>query len=300
MREAPSRISLRSIRATLADMDVDDPKVPEFASWRSYEEFAHRVRHGRRYVWDDSVQAFLDTVLATLRNRDVKISEGAILYRAQRGVDYALVVDEDGNGIEADPVGFGGARMKPLANRAAEGRVNPTGIPVLYLASAKQTAISEVRPWVGTKISLAQFKILRELRAVNLSLGHGQMSIGHLTFGQLSGDEPQQSEAKEKAVWIDIDNAFSRPVTLSDDAADYVPTQILTELFRDAGYDAIVYRSQFGERGYNVALFNVEDAEAINCAPYEVTGMDVRYREIGNRWFSTKHLKSKKKPRRPD
>lgn len=276
-------------------MDLDDPKKPEFASWRSYQEFARRVRHKRRYVWEKEVRAFLDTVLATLKDRDVKISEGTILYRAQRGVQYDTVVDEDGNEIGEEPHGFGPERMKPPANRAKEGRANPAGIPVLYLASSEQTAISEVRPWIGSEISVAQFKILRDLRAVNLSLGHGQMSICHLTFAHLLGEKAPNPEEKEKAVWIDIDSAFSRPVTLSDDAANYVPTQILAELFRDAGYDAIVYRSQFGEKGYNIALFDVEDAKSINGAPYQVTGIEVKYEEIGNRWFSKRHLDSKKK-----
>jgi len=102
------------------------------------------------------------------------------------------------------------------------------------------------------------------------------------------GSQPDAKQ-KEKGVWIDIDNAFSRPVTLSDDSADYVPTQILAELFKNAGYDAIIYRSQFGEKGYNIALFNVEDAEVINCAPYQVRGIEVTFEQIGNMWFSTKN-----------
>jgi hypothetical protein len=276
-------------------MNLDDPTRPEFASWRSYQEFARRVRHTRRYVWDRQVKAFLDTVLATLKDRDVKIQKDSVLYRAQRDIQYDSVVTDDGDEIGQEPRGFGAERMKPKANRATEGRINPAGIPVLYLASTEQTAISEVRPWVGSEISVAQFKLIRDVKAVNLSLGHGQTPIGHLTFEQLLGDKPMDAEAKEKAVWIDVDNAFSRPVTLADDTADYVPTQVLAELFKNAGYDGIIYRSQFGEKGYNVALFNIEDAEAINCAPYQVSSIEVKYKEIGNRWFSTKDLRSDKK-----
>ncbi|MBR9972430.1 RES family NAD+ phosphorylase [Magnetospirillum sulfuroxidans] len=120
------------------------------------------------------------------------------------------------------------------------------------------------------------------------------MSIGHLTFDQLLDDAAVDSDTKEKAVWIDIDNAFSSPVTRSDDAAEYAPTQILAELFRNAGYDAIIYRSQFGETGYNIALFTIEDAAPINCAPYEVTAVEVAFKEAGNRWFSMERQKHRK------
>lgn len=268
-------------------MSLDDPTKPEFASWMSYQEFARRVRHERRYVWESEVQAFLNTVLETLKNRDVRIAKDTNFYRAQQGVVYDPVFGDDGVEVGEEPHGFGRDRMKPRLNRAREGRANPTGIPILYLASSKETAISEVRPWVGSEISVAQFKILRDLRALNLSLGHGQTSLSYLTFDHMLGDEAPDGKTKEKAVWIDIDNAFSRPITVSDEAADYVPTQILSELFKNAGYDAIIYRSQFGDKGYNVALFDLMDADVINCAPYEATGIEVKYELIGNTWFST-------------
>jgi len=50
-------------------------------------------------------------------------------------------------------------RMKPLAGRACERRADPEGIPYLYLAAAKDTALGEVRPWLGSMISLGVFII---------------------------------------------------------------------------------------------------------------------------------------------
>jgi RES domain-containing protein len=274
--------------------DLDDPKKSEFASWRGYQEFARHVRQVRRHIPDDKIRAFLDTVHATCGGRDVVIPQGKIFYRAQHGIDLQERHDEEGNLIGMEQVGFGAGRMRPLPNRAAEGRINPKGIPVLYLASSEQTAISEVRPWVGSDVSVAQFKLMRQVRMLNLSIGHGQSSFNELTFDELSGERPISAEKSTKAVWVDIDNAFSCPVTLSDDAADYVPTQILAEFFRSVGYDGVIYRSQFGEKGYNLALFNVADAEAINCAPCEVTAIEVKFQVVGNRWFSRKHLEENK------
>lgn len=259
-------------------MDMDNPQVPTFASWRSYFNFASRVRRSRRYVLDAESQAFLSTVRATLDKRESILHNGTILCRAQNGVEYVEEHDDDGNAIDEIPTGYSAERMKPLANRAREGRVNPAGIPVLYLGSTRETAISEIRPWVGAKVSVARFRVTRDLRVVDLT----QSSQGSMVLAISFNDEPVPSDHTEKAVWSTIDDAFSTPVTRSDDSAEYVPTQILAELFRDAGYDGLVYHSQFGgEHGYNIVLFNLDDAEAIDCAPHQVKGLEVQHEFIG-------------------
>jgi hypothetical protein len=268
--------------------ELDDPQKPEFASWRSFWNFSERVRHQRRYVWDAHIKAFTSTVLATVKDRDITLQKGIVLYRAQAGVEWISQKDDDGNELGEEPVGHGRTRMKPRASRAVEGRANPAGVPVLYLGTTEETAISEIRPWIGAEVSLAQFQLARNLRAIDLSRGHGKWSFVEIGFGELLGGNTPNATAKEKAVWIDIDNAFSRPVTLSDDAADYVPTQILAELFRNVGYDAIIYKSQFGEKGYNVSLFELDAADPVNCVPCRVTELKLKWKEIGNRWFSTK------------
>ena len=255
---------------------LDNPDVPEFASWRSYQNFSVKVRHSNRYVWPTEVQKFIDTVLAAIKNRDAIVSSSHHFYRAQNGVEF----DE-----EQGDVGYGPARMKPIRQFAQEGRANPSGILVLYLATNIKTAISEVRPWIGEYISVALFKIVRELKLLNLSEGFGQTSWGHLSFDHLASKNEPEPKIRERCVWIDIDNAFSHPINLNDSQLDYVPTQILAELFRSKGYDGIVYRSNFGEEGYNLALFNLDDAEPVSCTPYKVTKMEIDFKSTGNAWF---------------
>ena len=264
-----------------------DSGRPEFPSWRSYWDFQRHVRQSRRYVWDKEVHKFLDTVLQTRNSRDVQIPKGSILWRAQLGIHDASTYDEEGNEIEVRYSGLGPERMKPLVHGAREGRVNSAGITVLYLATKLQTAISEVRPWIGSEVSAAQFKVTRDLRAIDLSRGFGKSSFDYLTIPQLMDEDPVEPDKKEQAVWSAIDNAFSKPITLSEDPSEYVPTQILAELFQAEGYEALVYRSQFGENGYNIAMFNVEDAEILSCAPYEVESIEVKYKQIGNHWSLT-------------
>jgi hypothetical protein len=270
-------------------MSTGEGARPEFARWNSYSRFADRVRRSRRFIMDLDERAFLRTVLATIQDRDVELKMGQLLYRAQRGVDWCERTDDEGNWIGEDLWAYGASRMKPLADRAREGRANPTGIPVLYVGSSVETAISEIRPWVGAEVSVATCQVLRPLRTLDLSVGHGQSSFSGAAFKySLGGPEPS-AEEKERAVWVDIDNAFSKPVTMSDDQADYAPTQILAELFRSAGYEAIVYKSHFGDcgekRGYNIAIFDMEAVEVVSCAPYGIESIKVTAKQIGNHWL---------------
>lgn len=199
-------------------------------------------------------------------------------------MDWQNRTDDEGNWIGEAIWGYGAKWMKPLVDRAREGRANPTGIPFLYVGSAIETAISEVRPWVG-----AECRLLRPLRTLDLTLGHGNSSF--VGFQAVIGGSPVSSADKEKAVWIDIDNAFSRPVTVSDDRADYAPTQILTELFRSHGYDGICYKSQFGDnekrKGYNIAIFDPDAAEIAACTPYRVDSIKVYATQTDNAWSRT-------------
>jgi hypothetical protein len=76
--------------------------------------------------------------------------------------------------------------------------------------------------------------------------------------------------------WGRINRAFSEPVTLSDDVADYAPTQVLAEAFRSAGCDAIKYGSRLGD-GKTIAIFNLCDAKQRSCHLYRVEGVTLKY-----------------------
>ena len=256
-------------------MKLDDPNRPEFPSWRSYTNFETNVCQKRRYVWNREVRTFLDTLLATARDRERKLNKGFPLYRAQHGVNYEEHDDQ------LVTLAYNQDRMTPQRDRAREGRANPAGIPVLYLATSLQTAISEVRPWIGSEVSVAKFKISRDLKVIDLSVENGELALKRMEWALRHSEKVPSPKVKEQTVWLHVDQAFSRPVSVSDDTADYVPTQILAELFYANGYDALIYRSQFGEEGFNIALFNIEDAEIISAAPHEVTAVEVKSKQIG-------------------
>ncbi len=229
-----------------------------FKSWDSYGHFSREVTHSNRYIYSDDVKDFLANALETSQSRVARVESGRVFWRAQVGSDSRPVI-YDGEEVADEPIPFSSERMTPLPYEASEGRVNPKGIRCLYLATTKETAMAEVRPWLDEDISVARFKTVRDLRLINCS--------EHAFDGMVIHFVEPDDEKKEKAVWSAIDRAFSQPVTQNDKSSDYVPTQIIAELFKCNGFDGVIYRSSLsrGSNEYNVALFDVDAATMMYC-----------------------------------
>lgn len=250
--------------------------MAEFKSWSSYRDFAHGIRRQRRYIRSKEDEEFLHEVLRTSRARVRRMPKGFSLWRAQ--LDHGLrKAYQDGKYMGELECALTPERMKPLSERAKEGRANPKGIPVLYLSTRAETAMSEVRPWIGLLVSCAVFETTRELRLVDLSVTDGDGFTFYF--------EQPDATKKEEAVWADIDAAFSEPVTSQDDTADYGPTQVISEWFRTNGFDGVAYKSAFGKDGYNVALFNLEDARLKSCTLHAVRAAHFQFDQIDNPYW---------------
>jgi RES domain-containing protein len=102
--------------------------------------------------------------------------------------------------------------MKPLPDQASGGRANPKGLPYLYVATDRDTAVAEVRPWVGAFVSVAQMALARRLVVTDFSK-EKQRLIAY-------GAEPSAME-RQSAVRRDMNAAFCKPVTPSDLVAEY-------------------------------------------------------------------------------
>jgi hypothetical protein len=215
-----------------------------------YQRFAYSVRRSYRYRLSDESEQFLKVVGESSNVRKQVLPVRTTLFRAQRGgVEVAYFGDASSAALDAwekdliRVIPYPVERMLPRKTKAPEGRVNPKGIPCLYLATDDQTAGSEVRPFNGSHVTIALCETREELSLVDLSK---QSTVPDVKWG--------------KEVWSIIDRAFSMPVADTDDTADYVPTQIVAELFRRNGYDGIAYTSNVG-RGKNVALFKLDQIE---------------------------------------
>lgn len=258
--------------------------MAEFPTLRGYWRFEQSVKHKARFVHDDEAQEFLKIVLETSESRRKTLLAGAVLFRAQLGFSWRTENSGEANEFDIETA-HPPERMRPRAECVGDGRVNPRGIPCLYLASNASTAMAEVRPWIGSRVSLAQFKVMRDCALVDCSFDKKRSLWLELT------GEPSEPDAadREAGVWGDIAHALSRPVTLDEPHIDYVPTQVLAEAFRTHGYDGIVYKSQLDETGRNIALFDVEAAELLNCCLHETKSVHFEFEQAENPYFISKH-----------
>jgi len=259
-----------------------------FLSCHDYRHFASSVTRRSRYVFEPHVEEFLQTVTETGAVRIGTIEAGSILYRAQLGHEWeshpADPNDPDSECFEV-PAAYSPPRMKPLKDSAREGRVNPKGIPCLYLADDRDTAMAETRPWLDSYVSLGQFKIRTSLKIVDCP--EPKLYFGNIFMEPPYFREPGAAE-REKAVWGEIAYAFSEPVTPSDVTADYAPTQVLAEAFRKAGWDGIRYKSKLGT-GHLFALFDLDSGDLINCTLFETKAVSFQFDQAGNPYFVTEH-----------
>ncbi len=242
-----------------------------FESWNSFWAFSQTVRYRTRFIYDRRVRRFLTAVAASAKRRVSHVQQGKALWRAQVG--HELDEREQDDVKYDEPVPFPAERMKPLQNTAHEGRVNPRGIPCFYTSSNKETAVAEVRPWLGALVSVAQLSPTRTLRLVNCGEGHdGKFDVYF--------EEPAPV-VRERAVWRAIGREFSKPVSPDPGIAEYAPTQILAEHFKKLGYDGVVYKSKLGS-GINVAVFDLDLLDIIDVRLYPVKTVSYEIGEIQN------------------
>lgn len=111
-----------------------------FRKWSDHLRFNDRF-----HLPDSNEQLVNDIVEYSIQYWSNALSPETCYFRAR-----VNKIDE----IDVKPLSDMGA---PPREATRPGRLNPTGIPYLYLSSDKETAIAEVRPWMGANVTVASF-----------------------------------------------------------------------------------------------------------------------------------------------
>lgn len=236
-----------------------------FYSAHSFLGFNYEVENNGRYILNKSQLDFLNALKLSWNKRKIIIPKNTEVFRAQISHIENWIRDNDGMIINNEILPSEDKRLIPKKEYAYEGRLNPKGIIVFYSSVSKETAMSELRPWINSLITVGTFRTKYEIMAIDL------------TVDQYYGiPEDESDEWKEKVVWGDINYHFSRPIVNSDTSADYASTQILAEYFKKNGFNAIVHKSSLGQEK-NIVFFSNNHVELVSKEVKKVISVDYKF-----------------------
>ena len=248
-----------------------------FKSPYDWDLFCLFLKKTNRYILNKEWTDFISVLLSSAPKRKIFLEEGDIYVRARIGSHENEPEDENGfPNIKTGPH-VPKELGAPPPEQTKDGRINPQGISYLYLSNEEKTALLEVRAWIGQKVSIGYFKLNKKLKCINVSKDKNPLIPN---WGGC--EEKLNSKEREKAVWGAINSSFSEPIRSADDTINYIPTQYLSELFKNNGYDGIVYKSSLMKKGFNIVLFNPEDAILSRAKVFEIDSIMPSISECDN------------------
>ncbi len=220
---------------------LPDDVINNNESWKNFKE--ELIFRNRYFPQNNAFQALFsvsggsdefDLFAALAAQMDMVIPAGDILYRAR-------ISDDD---LTAGKMG------RPPKDISTGGRANPSGISYLYVADNLETAVSEVRPSIGSKVWVSKFKVVSDLRITDLTAPKLKGSV--LKF--------EEDEIKLVLKYLGLLELFSddlsKPVLPHKSHLEYVPTQYICEFLKNiTKADGIRFSSSFGS-GRNLVLFD--------------------------------------------
>lgn len=141
----------------------------------------------------------------------------------------------------------------PPRRVARAGRMNPAGIPYMYVALEKETAKLETLFDKKRRYAVAEMKTIKPLNLLDLSILPQIPSVF----------EPDKYTERHEIQFLrQFRDEISKPISKDGmEHIDYIPTQIISEYFRHrftidgSSIDGVVYKSSKNPNGKNIALF---------------------------------------------
>lgn len=213
-----------------------------------WHDFAETIKWKRRFIPDTKPGFMSDPkewLPQYLHEISVFTKSTAVYYRARlSGIEQHHTVSKP---YPAREMGT------PPRTKATAGRANPAGIPYLYVAERAMTAVCEIRPFLGGRVTVAAVRPRTSLQLADLT--KVRFIVSPFGYPDL------QVEMEKNALLSILNRELSKPVNPALAEIEYVPTQYLAEVILNAGYDGIRYKSAMHNGGFNVVFFDPEKLE---------------------------------------
>lgn len=157
---------------------------------------------------------------------------------------------------------------EPPMKISAEGRLNRKGSSFLYLATDKQTAISEVKPSTGQYLSIGKFKFRENKDGWEIA------DFANLDFYDFSSSD----EDIERFVIL---NSIKKELSIPNPDRDYRFTQLISDVLILNGFHGILFTSSVSD-GQNLVVFQPINMEYISLSHevVEIKKILVNYNEL--------------------
>lgn len=163
----------------------------------------------------------------------------------------------------------------PPKEKSSLGRIQFAGNSVLYTAKEVDTAIAEVRPSVGSRLTIAKFYPNKDTKIRILDLTKYK-SLENIV-------SPSELIIKITALLSAMnfsEKEFSKQVH-PDDQRRYLDTIYITKILRDKGFDGIAYKSLLNHGGLNYAFFTPACLTCkLGTEVLEVTSLKLTHKHI--------------------
>lgn len=222
-------------------------------SWRDFVEgIIKKNRFHNDYINTDVLASFLRFAVKECK-------PGEIYYRSR--------ICENDKKLQVTEMGA------PPFRLAKAGRINPEGIPVLYLSDSADTSLYEVRARLYDYVTVGKFVLKRPIKIVDFA-GLNQISPFLVSQQGISFVEYAVNFEPLKV----IANEIARPVRNSN-TLEYLPTQYICDFVRSLNYDGIRYSSTVHQNGINLAVFDPSVFDCESTDLFDITKIDYQYQK---------------------
>jgi hypothetical protein len=222
------------------------------SGWRN---FCHNIKHDTRYLFFKGEERPEDGDREYVPPAEMLSELGALVQRfdltrvVKPGSTFYRVRWDPRGATYTSPADLG----PPPEEYAGQSRMSAAGIPMMYLATDEGTALAETRSSPEGAASIATFRIIEELRVLEV------VKIPDVPSILEAGSEDVRDNLK---FLHEFREDISRPIETDGSIHyEYAPTQVVTEYFRRAfatrdgkPLDGIVFPSSRGT-GDNLVLF---------------------------------------------
>lgn len=226
-------------------------------------QFIHEIQYHNRNPKDIKALELLDDIST---NPEIVIEPNALLYRCR------IVTDKKDIGKEENFYGYNAQEsFVPPPKATTDMRANYRYIPYLYCANNPYISLVEVRPPLGSLISIATIEVTEPIRLLDFTVQQ----------------KPSKMTEAKRNLFLDLSMLYSTPVANTDDILDYIPTQYIAEYAKSKGYDGIAFSSslvpyinQKHPERCNVVVFNYQKCFVKSSNLISITGIDVESKQI--------------------